>query len=157
MKSASWVWLVCLAELAACSGGSDGSGADANTPIESTPLSGFIAGQAWTIASADTNAFLSDDSSYFATAYGEPVEACGIAATTQGELLLSVPTALGDYPLGLDMSATFYDPNTNDNLIATQGHLVVDALTSTTISGGAVIEFNDDNHVNGRFSITICP
>jgi len=37
------------------------------------------------------------------------------------------------------------------------GHLVVDDLTSTTISGGAAIDFNDDNHVNGRFSITICP
>jgi hypothetical protein len=59
--------------------------------------------------------------------------------------------------LSLSLNATFVTVATNDNLVATKGHMVIDEVSSTTIRGGAFIEYNPDNSVNGHFELTICP
>ncbi len=143
---------------AACSSsGDDDDAAGADTAIESTPLAGLISGRAWTMVSADTDAFLSDSDGYWATGYEVSISACSGQISDGRELLLTIPKTLGDHPLGLTLTATFYDPVTNDNLGATKGHIVVNSLSQTEIVGGAFIEFDAQNTVNGQFSIAICP
>lgn len=109
------------------------------------------------MASGDTDSFLSDDNGFWATAYGEAHSDCTLDATSKSEMLLTIPTKPGDYPLGFTLTATFSVAQTSDSLVATQGHIVVDSITSTTITGGAAIEYDQDNSVNGRFTLTICP
>lgn len=45
----------------------------------------------------------------------------------------------------------------SDNLIATNGRIVVDEVTATTVKGGLVASYDGSNEVNGRFEVTICP
>jgi hypothetical protein len=65
----------------------------------------------------------------------------------------------GDYSLGLSLTATFVvDPRgLNENLVATRGRIVVDEVTATSVRGGAAIELNADNTVNGQFQANVCP
>ena len=156
----------CLGLGAACllSGCGDDSGEDSTskTPIASSVLAGVIGGKPWSLNHADTNAFLSeDDPSFFVTAYAEPGTACQtpIGGTSSNELILFVPKTPGDYSLGFSLTATFVvDPEgLNQNLIATRGRVVVDEVTATSVRGGAVIELNAENTVNGQFQANVCP
>jgi hypothetical protein len=44
-----------------------------------------------------------------------------------------------------------------NNLIATEGRIVVDSVTATRVTGGLHGIYNDGNEVDGRFDVTICP
>jgi hypothetical protein len=158
----------CLGICAACltSGCGDGGGqADgaSSTPIQNSVLAGFVGGKPWSLATADTDAFLSEDdpSSFFVTAYAEPAAPCEtpIGGTGSNELILLVPKTVGDYALSFERAATFViDPGgANQNLIATRGRIVVDEVTATSVRGGAAIELNANNTVNGQFQVNICP
>jgi len=160
MDGYRWLGLLCMGFVVACSGGGgddDDGGGGTGTPINSTPLAGKIAGQSWTMVSADTDAFLSDDAGFWATAYELSIPACSGQFSDGRELLLTIPKAPGDYPLSLNLNATFYDPDTGNNLVATKGHIAVDTISASQITGGAYIEYDAANTVNGRFTISICP
>ena len=49
--------------------GCDGGSGDSNLPISSQNLSGKIGGQPWSLATAQSDAFLSDSTQYFVTMY----------------------------------------------------------------------------------------
>jgi hypothetical protein len=75
-------------------------------------------------------------------------------------LILSVPRTPGTHALGFDLNATFViegPRQTLENLVATRGRIVVDEVTATRVTGGAYIEFDAANSVNGQFEIAICP
>ena len=152
-------WMLGFFLLAACSsdGGDD---AGSSVSIATTPLSGKVDGKAWTFVSGATDAFLSEgESTLFTTLYAEAIATCdGIPSPTQPEVLIQLPRQPGTYPLSLARNATFAiqrSPET-DNLVATKGKLVIDEVTATTVKGGAYIEYDANNSVNGTFEATIC-
>lgn len=153
-------WIVGLLLAAACSsdGGDDGG---SSVSIAATPLSGKVDGKAWSFVSGSTDAFLSEgESTLFTTLYADAVATCsGIPTSTQPEVIVQLPRAPGTYSLSLQRNATFaiQRSTTTDNLVATKGKLVIDEVTATTIKGGAYIEYNAENSVNGTFEASICP
>ena len=146
--------------LAACSSDDEEKKNEgANTPIAAAPLSGTVAGQPWTVTVVEAES-LPEETEFSATAYAESVTACqSTGFGNKPSLVLAIPKAPGDYPLGFDtlLFGTFFNPANNDNLVATNGHIVVESVTATQITGGAAITYDAANTVNGKFTATICP
>jgi hypothetical protein len=144
--------------------GSDGGSGSGGGTIATTPLSGKVAGMAWTMMSGETDAFLSMGSDkFFATLYDKPIDTpCSGSAPTGSRLqmILNVPMTMGTYTLGLaqDLTATFVDTGVSppQNNIALQGKLQVTSITATTITGGANITADANDTANGQFQINIC-
>jgi hypothetical protein len=125
-------------------------------------MAGRIDGMAWTLADAETNAFLSAGSSnLFTNMYEHVLESpCqGIGTSSPRHLLLSVPKSPGSYALSVSLNATFVieEGNQTQNLVATRGRLEVDEVTPTLVRGGAHIVLDNDNEVNGKLEIRVCP
>jgi hypothetical protein len=141
-------------------GGSDGSGDDDGgggpVQIASGPVTGKVGGTAWTLASAQTDAFLSDERSFWVEAYALGPTSCD-SFGSGNRLILNVPKTLGTHPLSLALNATFVveGPET-DNLIATQGAIRVDEITSTLVRGGVTMTFDANNSVSGEFQAVVC-
>ncbi len=126
--------------------------------ISKVPMSGKIGGEPWTLGTAETLAFLSMDARFFINAYAETFAPCtGAGSSVTGNyLILNVPKAPGDYALSLSLNETFFVQSNNHNNVATQGRLVVDEVTATTVSGGGHFQFDSDNYVDGQFVAQIC-
>jgi hypothetical protein len=166
MKTPKLQWCLVLGAACLASGCSDGGGAGGDatprTPIASSVLAGVVGGKPWSLGSADTDAFLSEDStSFWVSAYAESGAPCEtpIGGSGGNELILFVPKAAGDYSLGFSLTATFVvDPRgLNQNLVATRGRIVVEEVTATYVRGGAAIALDTDNTVNGQFQANVCP
>jgi hypothetical protein len=141
--------IVGIALLAGACGGGEGEA------IVDTPLSGTVGGQAWTFVAGDTDAFLSEgESEFFASLYAATFTPCGFDTPTGDFLIVSVPKEVGEYDFSLSLNMTFAVGS--DNLVATDGRIIVDEVTATTVRGGLVGDFDGDNHVNGQFELTIC-
>jgi hypothetical protein len=142
--------------------GSDGTGGGNNTvAISSGILAGKVGGQPWSLVSAFTDSFLSEgQSEFFVTAYAEQVDGCESSVGSNiNRMILLIPKDPGDYALGHPLTATFVvDPGgTNQNLFATKGRIVVDEVTATSVRGGAAIDYDANNQVNGQFQVSVCP
>jgi hypothetical protein len=126
--------------------------------ITEQPLQGQVGGESWSFVKGDTNAFLSDDDGYFATLFAADYEACGFSQAGGNRLILSIPTETGDYDLSLQRNMTFVvdDDDGPQNLVATEGRIVVDEVTATTITGGIHARFNGDNEIDGTFTVSVC-
>lgn len=78
---------------------------------------------------------------------------------SQRNLITSIPNTTGSFPLGNETNVTFssYTPETgSENLVATQGMIVVDEITEDGIKGKLLARFDGSNIVNGTFSLTMC-
>jgi hypothetical protein len=127
--------------------------------ISTEPLSGVIGGANWTLASADTDAFLSARSdTFFATGYGEALTPCtGAGSASNGNrLILNIPKTAGDYVLSGSLNQTFYVPAGNTNYVSTEGRMIVEEVTATRIRASAHFRFDVANEVDGQFAVTIC-
>jgi len=142
-------------------GGEDGGDDGGNdVAIVDGPLSGTVGGEGWTVARAETDAFLSEgEPDYWTDLYGSPGTACQSSPLDDGHhVILQAPRQPGEYPLSLSYNATFViEGDVTDNLVATTGRVVIDEVTSSVIRGGAYLRYDADNTVNGHFEITICP
>jgi hypothetical protein len=126
-----------------------------STAIADTMLAGTVFGQPWTFQAGHTSAFLSEgEDEFFASLYPTAFTPCELAGPTGPHLIVSIPKTPGDYELSFALNMTFADGNSN--LIATEGRIVVDEVTATTVTGGLVAIYDDANQVNGRFDVTIC-
>ena len=145
--------LLALASLAPLAIGCGGGG---SVDIATTTLAGKIGGQAWTFQAGHTSAFLSEgEPDFFASLYAQAFTACGLSEPSgERHLLVSIPKEVGDYDLSLSLNMTFVDGN--ENLIATDGRIVVDSVTDSRITGGLHATFDGDNEVDGQFDVTIC-
>jgi hypothetical protein len=151
----SWALGVLVLLLSGCgSGDGDGDGS-ASTTIASGKLTGKVGGASWTLASAQTNAFLSDSDGLWVDLYAESVTTCG-ASGGGNSLILTVPMKVGSYPFGNTLNGTFVIASSNDNLVATNGLLRVDEVTSAMVRGGVSMTFNNDNSVSGDFEAVVC-
>jgi hypothetical protein len=140
-------------------GGDDDDGGSGSTAIAEGKLSGKVGGEPWTVASAETDAFFSNDKKLWVELYGEPsTEACGLVSPSGNHLLLNVPTSPGEYPLSLDLNGTFVieTPTGTDNLVGTKGLLRVDEVSATTLRAGINIEYDAGSSVSGEFEAVIC-
>lgn len=136
--------------------GAAACGEDDPITVADQPLQGLAYGQAWQVEGATTNAFLSDDSEFWVDAYiGEP--SCGGFGPggDRPKLIISVPRSVGTHRLGLNLNMTF--AFMNDNLVATDGVIIVEEITETHVTASLRAEFDGDNSVEGRFTAEICP
>ena len=139
-----------LASLAACGTSDSGS-----TTIDDGNLTGMVYGQPWTFQAGGTDAFLSEgDDNFFATFYSGAFT-CGGSEPSGPSLIVAVPKVPGDYPMSLMRNMTFVMGS--DNKVATDGRVVVDSVTATSVTGGLVGTFDDQNTVSGHFTLTVCP
>ena len=148
---------ITLSLTAAC-GSDDGDGGGA---VSDEPLAGRVGGQDWAFVRGQTDAFLSDEQSYFAVLHAEDFETCGFSEPAGNHLILSIPTSPGDYDLSLSLNMTFVvyedgDGGAPNNKVATRGRIIVDEITADTISGGIHGILDGDNDVDGRFAVSIC-
>jgi hypothetical protein len=158
------IFSFCLLVLAGCgdsdSGGSDSGGSNAGAAtISSQPLSGKIGGKAWTFATGQTDAYLSEgEDTYFTELYASTFAACDTWApdSSAGTIIVLLPRETGRFSLGMSMNVTFYVPP-GDNWVATKGSLEITEVTDTTITGGLKASYNSDNTAEGRFTASICP
>jgi hypothetical protein len=135
-------------------GGDEGDGGTAS--IASGPVTGKVGAMSWTLASAQTDSFFSDETEFWVDLFAE-ASTCGSTASGHS-VILTVPNRVGTHPLGLNLTATFsLDNDDNDNLATTEGAIRVDAITDTTIRGGVTMTFDADNSISGEFEATICP
>ena len=136
--------------LAACGTSDSGS-----TTIDDGTLTGMVYGQPWTFQAGGTDAFLSEgDDNFFATFYAGAFT-CGGSEPSGPSLIVAVPKVPGDYPMSLMRNMTFVMGS--DNKVAVNGRVVVDAVTATSVTGGLVGTFDDQNTVSGHFTLTVCP
>jgi hypothetical protein len=162
MKISWHLVLACPLALACSSSGdkADGtSNSTDSTAIATTPLAGKVGGQPWTFVSGQTDAFLSDgEEDYTGVLTSEAATTCG-SFPDLSHLLLYLPRKTGTFPLGLNRIATFSIPlgtSDYDNLGATKGRIVIDEVTASSIRGGAFVEYDANNSVNGQFQVAIC-
>ena len=135
--------------LAAC--GTNGS----SMTIDDGPLTGLVYGQPWTFQAGGTDAFLSEgDDNFFATFYASAFT-CGSSEPSGPSLIVAVPKVAGSYPMSLMRNMTFVMGS--DNKVAIDGLVNVDSVTATTVTGGLVGTFDDQNTVSGHFTLTVCP
>jgi hypothetical protein len=147
------VALLVLLGAVGCGSGSDGGTAT----IATTPLAGKIGGQSWSLGTGETDSFLSTATQFDVSIYSDTFTPCSGQSSQENYLSLGVPTAAGDYSINLQGPATaVFVVGGSQNLVATSGHLVIDTVTSTTITGGINVSFNGDNAVDGQFTATIC-
>jgi hypothetical protein len=137
--------------LPACGGGYD---------IPDTPLGGIVGGQGWQLGTAETDPGQASEDGLWVDAYAEMIAPCtGGPSSTTSRLILTVPPAVGEHRLSATHTATFvvYSGSQIANLGAMNGTIVVDEISDVLVRGGAFIEYDGENKVSGRFTISVCP
>lgn len=145
-----------LLGLMLCFGVAACGGDDEDLSVADQPLQGLAFGQEWQVEGASTNAFLSDDDEFWVDAYiGAP--SCGGFAgdSDRPKLIISVPRTVGTHKLSLNLNMTF--AFMNDNLVATDGVIIVEEVTETSVTASLRASFDGDNNIEGRFTAEICP
>jgi hypothetical protein len=123
--------------------------------IDPTQLSGVVDGVPWTFQAGETDAFLSENQDdFFATLYASSYTPCSDFDPSGPHLIVSIPKAAGDYTMGLSRSMTFVDGDLN--MVAVDGRIVVDEVTSDHVSGGLHGTYDIDNEVSGQFDLHVC-
>lgn len=131
------------------------AGCGGDLEISEAPLSGNVLGEPWTFQRGHTSAFLSEgEDDFFALLYAQPFTECGFEPSGP-RLIVSIPKETGEYDFGLGLNMTFSDGV--DNLITSDGRIVVDSVSATRVTGGLAGSYDADNEVTGRFDIAICP
>jgi hypothetical protein len=128
--------------------------------VAQVPLAGKVGGQAWSLGTIQTNAFLSASSdTFFVEAFPETFTPCtgDTSGATGNRVIMNIPKQAGTYALSFAFTQTFYVQASSLNLAATRGRILVEEVTDTMIRGGAHFEFDADNAVNGQFQTPICP
>jgi len=70
---------------------------------------------------------------------------------------LTVPTAVGGYAFSPTISATFVLNDRNQsNLWATRGKVIVESITEAEVMARAFVDYDSNNRIDGRFTITVC-
>ncbi len=126
--------------------------------LSDDPLEGVIGGEPWAFDSATTDGFLSGEDGFF-TIFSSSPSACSSYGSGGGgnEIITSLPVEPAEVTLSLSDSVTFYVEATFENLVATSGGIRVDSVTDDTIEGALYATYDNDNEVNGTFTVSICP
>ena len=101
-----------------------------------------------------TDAAQSAGETDFRELYPSSFTPCSFTEPSGPFIIVSIPKTPGDYNMDFSRNMTFVDGS--DNLIAVDGRIVVDLVTSTHVAGGLHGTYDFDNEVNGQFDITVC-
>lgn len=135
--------------LGAC-GGKDDTGADVACEPGSSVIEGTIGGGAWTFDHGSTDSFLSDEDYFWADFYS--------ADKSGASLIMSISREPSSYNLSLSTNGTFVyvdDEGVYQNMVVTDGHVDVDEVTETLVSGSLCATYDSDNSVSGTFTIDV--
>ncbi len=153
MKIARIVFLASASLLGAC-----GGGYSPDSIIDQAPQ-GLMEGADWTMVSAVVT---DDGDSLDVELYPIEVEPCDSFASTDSSIIFSVPKREGERPLNFSFgdlansqTITFV-PSPGSNIIASQGLIVIEALSAEEVTIGLVADA-DDSSINGRFTTAVCP
>lgn len=159
-KRTRWLFALPLPLLFGCGSGGKDDVSYANYEISSGDLSGEIAGESWTFVSGTAEDF--GDGEYWITLYDEApagddpcaFDAYDFSATN---VFIVRPLEEVDVELSLEDNITFFydDEEGGVNEIVTEGRLIIDEVTETTVAG-ALFGTTEDSELDGRFEAVIC-
>jgi hypothetical protein len=150
---------LCLSTLAAC-GGDEGGSFTAADIVNQNPQ-GSMEGSAWSMASALVRVDSFDAEELSVSLHSTaPTEACPFIGPEGPVVLFRLPRMQGEYPLSFDFSSDSrtitFSPSAGQNIIASDGVIVVEALSDTEVTIGLVAEAGASS-INGKFTTMICP
>lgn len=124
-------------------------------------LQGMVNGVEWTYASGFAEESFSDSTKYSIDLYaGDPsggdVCATGAFSHIDDYVMFSVPKEVGVYDLGLSQGQTVTIYAGGTNYICVEGAVEIVSVTDTEIVGKLNAKSDNDNYVNGNFTVTLC-
>ena len=130
-----------------------------NSELESEPLDGIIAGEAWTFKYAKAN-YNEIDNLYDAELYGTQQtndDPCSIFISGESHLSIQVPNSTGNFQVPADIQVIFELPGGGNDLYrATSGFVEVTSSAGGQIVGFIQASYDDENSVEGTFSFRRC-
>jgi hypothetical protein len=122
--------------------------------IDPGTLAGMVDGNPWSFQTGQTDAFLSqDNTNFYATLYPSTFTPC-LSDPDLPHLIVAVPKTVGDYDMDFSRNMTFVDGDLN--MVAVDGRIVVDSISSDRITGGLHGTYDIDNEVSGQFDLHVC-
>ena len=88
---------------------------------------------------------------------------CDIFIPEGNQVFFSVPNAVGLYKLSFDFNGgesqtvTLWDDSKSLNIICGDGAVQILSITANEVSGRIDARSDKDSHVNGNFTLNICP
>lgn len=151
------VLTLCLVILTSC--GDDDSGPAYS--FDDQDLQGEIQGQDWVYLDGEAEeSFFFDDQMSIELIQEEIEQACGLFYSLESSVFFSVPYEEGLFELNLSgttsQTVTLYVPDETLNIIATGGAVEILSISETEISGRIDARYDEDNFINGNFTIPFC-
>jgi hypothetical protein len=156
--STMMVAMLALFGVVGCGDDGDGGG---GLSLKDQPLQGTINGEPWEFTSGDADEGFGDDGTWSVTLRAGTVETCpltgGPADADDREVISSFPQEPGEYPLGFNSGQTVtFAYGEGQNVIGTEGTLVISEVTDAKITGSLVAKADADHEVNGNFELARC-
>jgi hypothetical protein len=123
-------------------------------------IQGKINGQVWSFkdGNAEVNSF--DETKLSIDLGSNKVnDPCGFGATSGLRVFFSIKKELGLKELSSStegQTITMYDPEGSLNTISSEGAVELLTITATQVTGRIDAQFDDDNFVNGNFTVLLC-
>lgn len=169
MKISKYLLFTAILGFALTSCNKDDDSSDDTTPtspnyeFKNQNLQGQIGGNAWEFSSgsADKGFFGATDTLSADFSNKLIPDPCAVFITGN-KLIGNIPLTVGIHELNLNASLfsgytfTIYDTVDNINYIATKGAVEVLTISETEITGQMDIRYDNENFVNGKFSIERC-
>jgi len=137
--------------------GEGGGGVKSQALDRSRVASGKIDGVDWTFVSGA--ATVTEGKLMIELASIENDKPCDVFGPKGDQLLFTrIPEGPGETQLSMENTLTFFSSKDGQsmNYIATEGQIVIDEVTAIEVKGALVSTFDDSNHINGTFTLTLC-
>jgi len=163
MKNFQFLFALLVASAFLFSCGDDDDDDDNGPGFIDQPIQGMINGQSWQAGSGLAEVASFEDNAIDIEITDLTVDDVCDEFFIEGlRLFFDVPDAVGTYELGIDTeeSITLYDPEGSLNIIVLEGTieiLTIDATEGGTVTGRIDGRSDDENFVNGNFTVTYCP
>ncbi len=166
MKSKIYFFMALLAAASVIVSCSKDDDDEASYTFLDQEMQGKIEGDNWslTVGTAEVSVWDSTllDLSFHVDSSDDP---CNDWQLQGNKIIGTVPNAVGLYPFNFDfsgddnMTITLFHSETSMNIIATEGAIEITLIdiANGVVEGRVATTVDDDNFVNGNFSIIYCP